>query len=195
MPRSEVITLCQALCTNQADETALSKYYDEVVSDLGRAEWLVNAEVLSATAGTNQYNPASTVVEIMHVLYDDRVLSKETLRSMDAYNPQWRDQRGTPRAYIVEDETNKQFRLWPTPEVDSKPFIPLHGAILGLDYPEYSVVVIQTEFREVLPIWMELPVAFAMLAREFARESDHIDTAFAESCDKLSKVIFEMLGP
>lgn len=195
MPRSDVITLCQDLCTNQADEAALTKFYDEVISDLGRAEWLVTAELLATTAGTNQYNPATTVVEILYVFYDDRLLYKENLRALEAINPQWRDERGAPRAYVIEDETNNQFRLYPTPVVDSKDFIFAFGSPLGLDFPEYAVVVVQTETREVLPEWLEFPIAFEILAREFARESDHVDHEFAKACKSIADILMRMVGP
>lgn len=193
MSRSDVLQLCQDLSTNQSDADAIDKFYDDVVSDLGRGDWLVTTDVLAATAGTAQYNPVSTIVELRGVWYDDRWLYKESLRSIEALNPNWRDERGTPRAYIIEDETNLQFRLYPRPAVDSK--TPGGGEEMGLEFPEYSVVVLMTEIRETLPAWLELPVAFEILAREFGRESDHHDPTFAKSCKEISQMLLKMVGP
>lgn len=195
MSRSDVLQLCQDLCTNQADAIALTKFYDEVVSDLGREEWLVEVALIATTAGTSQYAPPEPVIELLCVYYDDRLLSKERVRALEAVNPNWRDERGTPRAYVVEDESNTRFRLYPKPEVDSKDFIFMFGSPLGLDFPEYAVAAVLTELREDLPLWLEMPVAFAILAREFARESDHTDMAFADACKKVSQILMQMVGP
>lgn len=193
MSRSDVLALCQSLSTDQADATAIDKYYDEAVADLGRAEWLVAASLVAVTAGTNQYTPPTATVDLLAVYYDDRLLAKENLRALEAINPQWRDERGTPRAYVIEDETSKQFRLYPTPTVSSKDFSFVFGAPLGVDFPEYAVCVTHTETRETLPKWLELPVAFEILQREFARESDHKDMKFSEACKMLAAALLKMV--
>lgn len=195
MSQSDVLSLCQELCTNQADATAIIKYYDEIVADLGRGEWLIVAEILSTTADTFEYDPPSNIADLKAVLYDDRWLYKENLRALEAVNPHWRDERGTPRAYVLEDESNHKFRLYPKPDRNSKDFVPIFGSPLGLDFPEYSVVVLMTELRTDLPPWLEMPVAWEILAREFARESDHMDLSFAKIAKQISQKMLEMVGP
>jgi hypothetical protein len=183
------------LSTNQADATAIDKYYDEVVADLGRTEWLVTASLVTATAGTNEYTPPATAIDLLHLFYDDRLLYESKLRAIESVNTHWRDERGPPKSYIIEDETNKQFRLYPSPVVSSKDFIFMFGSPLGLDFPEYAICIVHTEQREVLPKWLEMPVAFAILSREFARESDHKDAQFADSCKALAEMLMKMVGP
>jgi len=185
----------QDLCTNQANATAITKFYNEVVADLGRADWLITANLLPTSTDTFEYDPPEQTVELRGVFYDDRWLYKEGLRNIGAVNPQWRDERGTPRAYVIEDESNTKFRLYPKPDKDSKDFIFMFGSPLGLDFPEYAVLVLYTELREDLPVWMEMPVAFEILAREFARESDHTDQVFAKTCRAISELLFKMVGP
>ena len=195
MSRATVLQRVQDLATAQPDAIAIDKFYDHVVADLGRGEWLLTATLVAVTAGTSEYTPPSTVLDIKHVFYDDRVLYKESLRALESVNPSWRDERGTPYAYVGVDETNKDFRLYPNPDRASKPVIPVHGAPFGWDYPAGTVVIIATEFRENLPPWLEMPVAYDILSREFGRESDHKDRKFADLCDKMSKLLMKMVGP
>jgi len=195
MSQSDVLSLVQELCTNQADATAIIKYYDEVVADLGRGEWLIVPELLPVTAGTFEYDPPSTIADLKGVFYDDRWLYKEELRTLEAHNPHWRDESGTPRVYVIEDESNHKFRLYPKPDHDSKDFIFMFGSPLGLDFPVYAVVVLMTELRIDLPAWLEMPVAWEILAREFARESDHMDLTFAKIARQLSQKMLKMVGP
>jgi hypothetical protein len=195
MSRVDTLALCQDLCTNQADATSITKFYDEIVSDLGHGNWLIVAELISTTAGTFEYNPPDTIVDFKGAFYDDRWLYRENLRALEALNPHWRDERGTPRAYVIEDESNHKFKLYPTPDRDSKDFIFMFGSPLGLDFPTYAVLVLMTELREDLPKWLEMPVAFEILAREFARESDHTDQQFAEACRAISGLLLKMVGP
>jgi hypothetical protein len=195
MSQSDVLALVQELCTNQADPTAIIKYYNEFVADLGRGDWLTVPVILPVTAGTFEYNPPDVIADLKGVFYDDRWLYKENLRALEAINPHWRDESGTPRAYIVEDESNHKFRIYPKPDRDSKDFIPIFGSPLGLDFPEYSVVVLMTEIRIDLPTWLEMPVAWEVLSREFARESDHTDAAFAKIARQISQNMLKMVGP
>lgn len=190
----DVIALVQELCTHQGDPAALDKYFDEVISDLGRKGWLCVAEVLAVTKDTFEYEPPSTVIELWNVIYDDRMLYKENLRAIEAINVNWRDEVGTPRAYVVEDESNKKFRLYPKPDRTSKDLAPVFGSPLGLDYPTYSVVVIISEQRNEIPAWLVMPVAFDILNREFVRESDHQDTTFADACKKLSTMFYAIVS-
>lgn len=192
--KADVLALVQELCTNQADATAIDKYFDEVISDLGKDGWLCVAEVLAATKGTFEYEPPSTVIKLWNVIYDDRMLYKENLRAVESVNVNWRDETGTPRAYVVEDESNHKFRLYPKPDRTSKDFVPIFGSPLGLDYPTYSVVVIISEMRDTIPQWLIVPVAFDILNREFMRESDHQDTVFGDACKKLSTMFYAMVS-
>jgi len=195
MAQSDVLSLVQELSTNQADATAIIKYYEEIVADLGRDDWLIVAEILAVTADTFEYDPPDTTADLKGVFYDDRWLYKENLRALEVINPNWRDERGTPRAYVIEDESNHKFRLYPTPDRNSKDFIPIFGSPLGMDFPEYSVVVLITELRTDLPPWLEQPVAWEIIAREFARESDHTDATLAKVAHQISQRMLEMVGP
>lgn len=188
--KSNVLQLVQNLSSSQADATAIDRFYDDVVRDLGQRPWLTQATLISVTAGTAVYTPATSVIRILDVYYDNRVLRKATKQELESIDAQWRDLRGSPFAYVSEDETAKDFRIVPNPEVSSKDFIFLFGSPFGLDYPEYAVAIVHTETRIDLPAWLEMPVAFEILRREFIRESDHKDAEFAAACGQLSDLLF-----
>lgn len=193
---SKVTTLqrVQDLCVAQADAPSIDCFYDDVVFDLGRRPWLTQASLVATTANTAVYTPPTTLVRMIEVFYDDRVLRETSHRNLEAINAQWRDQRGTPAVYTLEKEDSFDFRVYPTPEINSKDFIFLFGAPFGLDFPVYAVAIVHTETRVDLPAWLELPVTFEVLHREFSRESDHQDMAFASACKELADLLFSLVA-
>lgn len=194
MAKADVLQLIQDISSQQADATAIDRYYDDVVRDLGQRPWLTQATLISITANTAIYTPATSVIRILGTFYDDRVLISATPREMESISSTWRDARGTPIAYVNEDEGAKDFRLYPNPEVTSKDFIFLFGSPFGLDYPEYAVAIVHTETRTNLPAWLEMPVAFEVLAREFMRESNHQDVAFAKTCKQMADLLLSLVS-
>ena len=57
------------------------------------------------------------------MVYDDRWLDRMDHRALESFNPSWRDEKGLPVAYSIEDEATKTFRLYPTPDRPSGNFI------------------------------------------------------------------------
>ena len=194
MSKADVLQLVQDLATNQADATAIDRFYVDVIKDLGQREWLVQASLVAVTAGTAEYEPPTGTVHILQVYYDNRALAYTDLLQIEALNPQWRDDRGTPVAFVVETKDGKKFDLFPKPTVNSKDFVFVFGEPLGLDFSEYAVMVVHTETREDLPLWLEMPVAFEILKREFSHESDHQDLEFAKVCGELSALMFNLVS-
>lgn len=194
MPRADVLQLIADLSGGQADAVLAERYYDDVVDDLGRRQWLTQASLLTTTANTGTYRLPADGIRLLGVFYGDELLDRVALRTLEAYDPHWRDAAGTPIAYTVEDETTNEFRLFPVPTVPSQDFIFLFGSPFGADFAERAVAVVHTERRDDLPLWLELPVAFDVLAREFARESDHRDPAFAEVARRLAATMYQMVA-
>ena len=82
----------------------------------------------------------------------------------------------------------------PAPDKPSKPFVVTYGEPTGRDYPPYAIMVLHTELRSLVPDWLELPVAFEILAREYRRESDHRDDAFATLCQRFADLLYAMVS-
>ena len=195
MSRATVLQRVQDLSLSQADATAIDRYYDDVIYDLGRRPWLTEASLIAVTAGTAVYSPDVSVLRIVNIFYDDRTLYESNNRELEAtFGSSWQDRRGTPVAYTFEDENALDFRLVPKPELNSKDFSFVFGSPMGLDFPEYSVAIIHTEKVEDLPTWLELPVAFEILFREFSRQSDHQDPTFAVTCKQIAELMFQMIS-
>lgn len=194
MSKATVLAYVTTLANGQNDLVTCAEYYDRTVEAMARFPWLTTASLVAITAETSQYTLSSTQAKIIAVFYDDRLLDRMAVKDTEAvFGPAWRDLRGSPVGYVVEDEAAKTFRLVPQPTVTSKNFIFLFGSPFGLDYPLYTVAVIHTEIRVNLPSWLELPVAFQVAAKEYSRESNHRDFKFAEASDKMGAMLLAMV--
>lgn len=194
MPKANVLTLVDVLSNGLADSVTSARFYDEAVIDLVRGGWIVNVALVAALAGEGLYELPVSGVSLLATFYDDREMSRVEQSELEWITPQWRDRRGIPVAYVTTDETDKEFRLFPQPDVSSKDFSFILGSPMGLDFPEYAAAVLFTEVRDDLPDWLDLPLTFVVLGREFARESAHRDFAFAATCEQVAKVLIGMVG-
>jgi hypothetical protein len=194
VPKATVLALVDTVGRGQADATAAERYYRDVVFDAGRIELATELTLVPATAGDADYALPSGAVRLLGVFFDDVALLPVSLRELEATNPQWRDEVGAPVAYVTEGETVQTFRLYPAPDVNSKSFIPVFGEPTGRDFPLYNLAILHTEIRDDYPEWTDLVFAFGVLAREFARESNHRDPVFAAACHQVFTSLIEVLA-
>lgn len=194
MSKATVLTLVSDLTLGAADATAAGRYYDRVVETLARFPWMTNFSLIPATKGTSQYTLETAQAKVLAVFYDNRQLGKLTLAQVEGINRGWRNEVGTPHSYVVEDESQKSFRLYPTPDLDSKPQSFPNSQPFGIDFPAYTIVVLHTETRTDVPLWLELPVALEVAAREMERESSHRDVEWASQARAMADALFAMVG-
>lgn len=195
MAKADVLALVTSFSNGQADSTLIDAYYDNDQSDLARHPWLVGGALVPVTAGTGEFTLDSTMQsKLLGVFYDTRVLDRTTERALEQRNPQWRDEIGTPVAYMTEDEPAQTFRLYPIPNMAGQPFSFIFGEPMGRDFPLYNVAIFVTEIRTDVPEWMEMALAWRVLAREYGHESNHRDDQFASFAQQLSDVIFAMVA-
>src|SRR6185295_1236404 len=192
MAKADVLALVTSFSNGQADSTLADLYYDNDQSDLARHPWLVGAHLVSVAAGTGEFTLAVDESKLVQVFYDTKVLDRTTERALEQRNPQWRDEVGTPIAYMIEDEPAQTYRLYPIPQVPSQPFSFIFGEPMGRDFPLYSAAIFVTEVRTDVPEWMEMALAWRVLAREYGHESNHRDDDFAAFAQQLSEVMFAM---
>ena len=62
-----------------------------------------------------------------------------------------------------------------------------------VDYQPGNGISIHSEYRHDPLDYLTLPFALAILWREYVRESDHQDFAFAAACKQLSDTLYGML--
>ena len=193
MAHASTISLVTALSNGDADAITVEQYYAHLLDDLARYPWFVNASLVTLTKGTAEYTLPDNHVKLLAVFYDDLMLDLVNERALEAQSEVWRDQIGLPIAYTVDDEDAKTYRLYPVPDRPSNDFIFMWGSPLGLDYPPYSVLLLHTEIHNDLPDWMDLPVAFEVLAREYGHESNHRDDEFSDFCAQFAQVLWSMI--
>lgn len=194
MSKVDVLQLVQDLSQDQADAASIEKFYDDIVLELAQQNVLTQVTLLTAAANDTSFSNPANAVNTIAVFWDDRQLSKAKRQELEWRNMRWRDERGTPEAWVTEDETEKTFRLYPVPDYASKALAPIFGGPLGKGYAENSVAVVHSEKRDDVIEYLELPIALEIMHREFTRESAHRQTAFAGVCLEIAKVLYQMVG-
>lgn len=193
--RADVLALVQLLSNNAADAALCNQFYDEVVTDLAQQRWLTQASVLTLSEGTTTVQLPLNAVEILSLYYDNEALTEMGLADLlYVYGEMWRSRRGRPHAYTRESETAKVIEVAPPPDLPSNPLIPIHGLPTGWDYPLYAGLIINSETRNDVPVYLELPLALLILQREYARESDHQDLALAGAAGALAELLLTMIA-
>lgn len=193
MAYADVAALVSLLSNGQADTTLLPLFYNDVMNQLGPQDWHTNAVPVTFAENTSTVNLPSTLLDLLQLVYDDTVLSELSYRELEALNPGWRNVKGTPRAYTTEAETVKTVEVFPVPTQTSPPIIPVHGQPTGQDYAPGNGIVFMAEYRTAELPYITLPFALKVLAREYVRESDHQDVAYATLCDNFATMLLEML--
>lgn len=192
--KADVLAFAQAVSNDQAEAATLDRYYRDVVYDLCQRAIVTNFTLSAVTAGQVSITYPIDAIEVFAVFFDDRVLDKiNDLRTLDWASRTWRDDRGMPVAWIEDDDAVRTVRPYPTPDVPSEPLIPVNGAPMGLDYPAYSAVLVHTERRDDLPMWLETAAAFQITALEFGRESDHRDPLFERLCRDVAELLLQLV--
>jgi hypothetical protein len=176
MSKADTLALATLLAGPDVDQTLLDRFYRDVVWEFGQAELLVRSTVIPVTAGTGEFQLPERGVRLLTVFYDDEEIGPLRLTDVASLDAHWRDARGRPLAYIVDDRSARGFRLYPIPDVASKTGI-------------YEVTAFHTEAPDDVLVWLELPIALTVLAREYVRESDHRDPVFAASCQNMATAL------
>jgi len=199
MTQAAVLAFVDSLGGLRADGTPLAErsstttLYADVGLALARDVWVTQVTLLPTTAGTAVYSPGTTTVRVLAAFWDDRALARTRIDELRWTSVQWRDDRGDPVAWVQAEETTEQIRVAPMPDVGSAAFTYDSNTHLGAAFPANALSVVATETRIDYPGWLDLPLALLVLAREFSRESDHRDPAFAGACEQLGRVTLAMV--
>lgn len=195
MSKVSVLTLIDDMTLGASvGSPVVSTYYDRVIEDLARFPWLTTTSLIPITAGTAPYQLTNGQSKIVAMFYDHRQLGRLSLAEVESINRTWRNEQGDPHSYVEEGEAVKTFRLYPSPVLSSKPQSFPNSAPIGQDFPPYTILVVHTGTRTDIPVWLELPVALEVAAREMERESSHRDLEWAQQARQLSGLLFAMVG-
>ncbi len=191
-----MLDLVNSLSNNQADPLTSEVFYGEVVLDLAQLPLFVDATLVSVGVdqGTNpdgSYTFPDAVIRPLQWYYSDTILNEARETELINWNQNWRAMQGLPIALYRSDVGARRFRLVPQPDVDTEQHVGPDP--LGADYPDNAVVIMHTVAPQDLPEYMDLVIAYFILAREFARESNHQDMAYSQVCAKLANGMLEMV--
>lgn len=192
--KADVQALVVLLSNGQYDATLFDKLYGDIITTLGPANWLTTAVPITYTANTSTVPLPTNLLNLICLIYDDTVLSGLSRRELETLNPGWRNVVGSPIAYTIESETVKTVEVYPTPYSTSPPIIPVHGLPTGQDYAPGNGISIHSELRDDAMPYLTLSIALKVLSREYVRESDHMDTAFASLCEQLGMLLLKLLS-
>lgn len=187
--KDDVLALVATLSSSQAAADVVPRLFDDVVRELSQAYSFDSAlELVSITAGDATFTTPADAGQVLMVFYGTRVLPLESKLTMETlFGRDWASREGHPRAVVVEDESLRTFRLVPKPVQDSADYIPLFGSTpFAKDYPAFNVAVLYSRVSNDPPYYLKLPLTLEVLAREFERESDHRDLAFAQAARELA---------
>jgi len=195
MTKNEVLTLVQDIARDQAEDSTISKYYDEAIVELGkmRDPVLVECDLFTVTATTATYSYPAAAVELLHVFRDTDPLFRTTEFNLEQHSATWREDSGTPISYNTDQETADTFRLYPIPDTTSTALGVGATEPLGDEFPANMGAYIYSDKRETgISDMIGLYVAFRVLYKEFHRPSDHQDIEWAMLHKAIANVFFHM---
>lgn len=195
MSKANVLQLVEDLAFDLESPSPVEAFYDDLMVDAVRWGITAQAVLIEAVADTATYELPDQAMRLYAVFYDDVLLSEMKLRGLEAVNRQWRDEVGRPRAYTDEADPEEVFTIYPKPNENSEDFVFLFGSPFGRDFPFRAVGAIIGDRRDDLPDWLDMPLALMVLGREYERDSEHADPAFAKACTALGKQLLALVIP
>ncbi len=191
--KADVTTLVSTLTPVAVDSSEVSRFFDEEMIVLGHDPrgWLTHYFALSLsdkeTDGVVTLAAAGSMVRLLALFYDDTELVRETVRSLQGFDPEWRDRTGIPIAFTPEGESNRTVRFYP------KPISP--GTSSSVTTVDQGLGQIFTQARTTdIPNYLVMPLALRILAREFERESNHRDVDFATLARAIGEHFLDMVS-
>lgn len=172
---ARIKTLVNDYALAEEGTLAVDRYFDAVMRDLAWTEDLIEVSTDTIFAGQTSTTLSAVAVKIVAVFFNGRQLDQISLRSLESFDPRWRDQKGEPVAYTTEGELTKTIRFYPTPDSDG------------------TLTIFHTQIQVAVPQWLELPIAFEILSREYGRESNHRDDTFSQLCSQVSGLLLKMV--
>ncbi len=189
MSRATTLQLVRDLTLFTPDEGTIDRYYTESVHEIDH--FFHEISFFSVTLPQATFTLPEEAGELLQVFYDARVLDKTSIGDYRVISTQWRDTPGEPLVYLTQNETERTWRLAPTPSLTSTP--PLGFGFFGVNFPRYNVLALYTLHAEEAIDLFDLLLAHRILSREFSRESQHQDLQYAERCELIYSILLSLL--
>ena len=191
MTKAATLTLASQMTLGQIQGSLLSTFYDDAINALGALPYLFQSTLVSLTPGQSLVSYPQDAINPLSLWYDTRDLDLLTNEELMAINPRWPDDVITPLTYTLDSVPLRTLTLYPRPSWASDP-IPITDPF-GPAFPRNCLTFLGTTFMQDIIEWLELPILFGLLAREYARESPHKDLQFASACQRLATTFMDYL--
>ena len=191
MTKASTLSLASQMTLSQIQGSLLATFYDDAINALGALPYLFQSTLVSLSPGQSLVPYPQDAINPLSIWYDTRDLDLLTNDELMAINPRWPDDITTPLSYSLDSIPLRTLTLYPRPSWTSDP-VPASDPF-GPDFPRNCLTFLGTTFMQDIPEWLELPILFALLAREYQRESPHKDPQFALACQRLAATFMDYL--
>lgn len=206
MANAAISTLINNISTVVVDATASNNYQDELYYELARLanpKTLVQtgAAFIAATRGATSYTLPSTAPAHrtgLIVFYSDTALSLARYDEAHYFDPMWKDSLGKPVVFLQDTSDRDKFFAIPAPDHDGQA---IGGAtpITFTTWPaeNFTVISAVTDLTYAGTSYADthLAVAFEVIARELARDSDHMDLDAAALAKQMADFFWTLSFP
>ena len=137
MSKADVLNLVQILSNGASDVTAIDRFYDDVMYELARENWFVDAQLIPLIRGQLEVDLGAAIgtqmVNTLGLIYDDTELEEATRVQMESIDPQWRDaikytrKREVARIEIDLARTAKLLKAYEERQQAAVPFAKIRG--------------------------------------------------------------------
>jgi hypothetical protein len=197
MNRIQIKSLATYLSLVGINDDTLSQFIDDIFNELGMSGMvkLFKIDIVPLTAGTQDYNFPADALQLVSAFYNSDQIHLADNRDLEAYSKAWRTSTGDPKVITQDEQSAREYTIFPIPSSTSDPVIPIHGEPFGEDFPDNAFTLLYSDNRQDdIPDIYIIPVALESIGREFDYPSDHTDTEFAESCHSIAGVLFKLIG-
>jgi len=191
--QAQNVELANFLALTSMTDTQLDAYYVESVLALQDSQVQVAASIIEVGSGVFVYDWPEDCIRILTAFYANKELTRAPVHQLDLQQRDWRSETGIPVHYVLNHEAERTVRLYPIPLLDGDP-VPF-PTDFGSSYPDGNLVLLYVTDNLDVPDWLDLPIACAILAKEFSRESSHCDKKAAELYLRLATVLRGIGGP
>ncbi len=181
MTAANIRTLADNLAHSNTDSNLLTQSTEDVFDRLARSSApFVDTETYTPTDGTAEYSYPSSAIVILATFHGAKQLPVASSKELEAYDEDWRAaDEDTPVAATFYERDARKVRLFPTPSTTAS-----NGG---------TFLFAETRTTDI-PEWLALPIAFMLLAEEFAYPSDHQDKEMAGACKQMADFLRAFAG-
>ena len=164
-----VQSLVVSLSNGEADLTQAQLFYNDIVGSLATLPVLCTTSTVAHVNGV--INMPNAAVDLLLIFYGSNSLQlgELSVREANWLFQNWRVATGTqPYNFVRESYSQRQLTMVPVPNAAGS-----------------ATLLYSETYANNLPVWLQLPVALLILAKEYARESKHQHMALAAAFNVL----------